>query len=95
MILTAIGDQNERPYDDYSYPDHEKEEITFSRWALNEMLGLIWDHPQNLASEIVEDFAFRCLMYKKISELPDQKRIFTIAADTALEILEEIKEVEK
>ena len=93
-IVAAIEEYpNDRPYNN-SCPDHEKEVITFSRWALEEILNLVWDHPWTLASDVVENFALQCQIYELSSELPDQKRIFSIAAKTALELLEDIKEAE-
>lgn len=93
-IVAALGCYTEQPYDN-SWPDHEKEEVTFSHWALEEILDLVWDHPWTLASEVIEDFELRCRLYALSSLMPDQKRIFTIAAQTASEILDEVKEVEK
>ena len=93
-IVAAISSYPERPYDN-SWPEDEKKEITFSRWALGEILDLVWDHPWTLASDTIEDFAFKLQIYAETSATLEQKRIFTIAANTALKLLEEIKEVEK
>ena len=92
-IAAAVSTYPDCPYDN-SWSKYEKEEATFSLWALNEILNLVWDHPWTLASDTVDDFAFRLQVYKETSAAPDQKRIFTIAAKTALDILKEIKEVE-
>lgn len=94
IIVAALDCYPERPYDD-SMPLHQKEEITFSQWALGELLDLVWDHPWTLASETIEDFAMLMQFYASTSITEKQNRIFTIAANTALEILEEIEEVEK
>lgn len=93
-IVAALGCYNERPYD-RSYSDAEKEEITFSHWAIDEILNLVWDHPFVLASDTVEEFTLKLQIYAITSVTEDQKRIFTIAANTALKLLEEIKEVER
>lgn len=94
IIVSALGCYQERPYDN-STPNEEKEQITFSHWALDEILNLVWEHPFTLASDTIEDFALKLQIYAVVSVTQDQKRIFTIAANTALGILEEIKEVEK
>ena len=41
-IVMALSEYPEnRPYDN-DWPEHEKEEITFSKWALNELLDEVW-----------------------------------------------------
>lgn len=95
IIVSAIDDSNECPYDDRTCSYYKKEEISFSNWALNEMLELVWDHPWSLASEVIEGFALKCVMYEKTTPLAKQKRVFKIASKTAFDILEAIKEVEK
>lgn len=93
LIVSILSSYPERPYDSL-WPDHEKEEVTFSKWALTEMLDLIWDHPWELASETVWNFEVRCRFYIEASVTDDQKRIFTIAAQTANDLFEEIKRIE-
>lgn len=94
IIVAALECYPERPYDS-SCPDDEKEEISFSQWALNELLDLIWDHPWTAASDIIEDFVYKCREYVVTSKLPVQKRIFDIAEKTAIQLLKDIKEAEK
>lgn len=94
-ITTALNEYPEQyPYDK-NWPDDEKEEITFSKWALGELLDEVWSHPQTLASETIFTFAVKCRSYATSSVTDDSKRIFTIAAETAFKLLEEIEEVEK
>ena len=92
-IVAALDEHEEAPGIDW--PDHEKEDITFSRWALEEILNLVWDHPWTLASETIERFGLTMMQFASTSVRRDQKRIFSIAADTAFDFLEEIKEVEE
>lgn len=92
-IEKALNDYEEPPGLDW--PDHEKEEVTFSHWALDEILLLVWDHPWTLASETVERFAVKMEDYAETSVTADQKRIFAVAAETAWEILEDIQVLEK
>ena len=92
-ISAAIDSYGETPRLDW--PDHEKEEVTFSRWALEEIQDLVWDHPWTLASETIENFALTMMYFASNSVTRDQRRIFSIAADIACEFLEIIKEVEE
>lgn len=92
-IVAALDEYEETPRLDW--PDHEKEEITFTRWALEEILNLVWDHPWTLASETIEHFGLIMMQFSSTSVTRDQKRIFSIAADTAFDFLEDIKEVEE
>ena len=85
-------------YEDVSHldwPQHEAEEIAFSRCAIEEVLQLVWDHPWTLASETIERFAENMDYYEALSTTNIQRRIFSISAETAWEILEEIKPLEK
>ena len=77
------------------WPQHEAEEIAFSRCAIEEVLQLVWDRPWTLASETIERFAENMEDYEVSSTTNIQRRIFSISAETAWEILEEIKPLEK
>lgn len=92
MVLSEYPE--DRPYDN-NWPKHKKEEITFSKWALNELLDEVWDHPWTLASETIFNFILRCQIYAASSVTDGQRRIFEIASKTATELLEKIEEVEK
>lgn len=85
-------------YDDplhLDWPQHELEEVIFTKWAIEEILTLVWDHPWTLASETIEAFAIKLEGYVITSEKDYQKHIFSIAAQTAWEVLEFVLEVEK
>lgn len=92
-IIKALDDYMEPPRVDWT--DHEKEEVTFSRWALEEILNLVWENPCTPASDIIEEFALKLEFWTLTAVNRDQKRIFGIAAETAWEFLEEIEEVER
>lgn len=77
------------------FPQHELEEIAFSRCAIEEILQLVWDHPWTLASDIIEDFALKMELYKDSSVTDEQKRVFSVLAETAWEILQEIEPLEQ
>ncbi len=76
------------------WPQHEAEKIAFSRCAIEEILQLVWDHPWTLASDTIEDFALKMELYKDSSVTDEQKRIFSVLAETAWEILQEIEPLE-
>ena len=56
------------------WPQQWFEEVCFSRWAAEELINAILDHPMAPAEDTIEEFII--------------KRIFSIAAETATEILE-------
>lgn len=77
------------------WPQHEADEIAFSRCAIEEILQLVWDHPWTLASDTIEDFALKMESYKDSSVTDEQKRIFKVLAETAWEILQKIEPLEQ
>lgn len=94
VYLTQMLDCYENiPYLDW--PQHELEEFAFSRCAIEEVLQLVWDHPWTLASDTIEDFALKMELYKDSSVTDDQKRIFSVLAETAWGVLQEIEPLEK
>lgn len=94
MALLAMLDQYENiPLSDLS--QHEAEEIAFSRCAVEEILTQIWDHPWTLASETIEKFALTMQLYKSEAVTDEQRRVFSVSTETALEILEEIEALER
>lgn len=81
------------PY--FDWPQHELEEVAFSRCAIEEILQLVWDHPWTLASDTIENFALTMELYKHSSVTDEQRRIFSVLAETTCEILQEIESLEK
>lgn len=77
------------------WPQHEAEEIAFSRCAIEEILQLVWDHPWTPASETIENFAEEMEIYRDSSVTDEQRRIFSVMAETALEVLQEIEPFSK
>jgi hypothetical protein len=94
MELMEILDGYEEPIG-RDWPEHEQQDATFSHWAIDEILNLVWDHPWTPASDTIENFALKLEFFIAESKSEEQRRIFAIAAETAWEILETIKEVEK
>ena len=54
FLMEVLNGFEEPPRSDW--PRHEAEEVSFSRWAVEELLQQVWDHPWTLASETVERF---------------------------------------
>lgn len=92
-IMKYLDDYDEPPGLDW--PQQEIEEVTFTKWALEEILNLVWDHPWTPASETIEAFAVKLECYSLLTDREQQARIFSIAAKAAWETLDYIEEVEK
>ena len=95
MFLMRMLDAYENIPRPWELAQHEAEEIAFSRCAVEEILQLVWDHPWTLASDTVEDFALKMELYKGSSVTDEQKRVFSVLAETAWEILQEIEPLEQ
>ena len=70
------------------WPQQWYEEVCFSRWAAEELINAILDHPMAPAEDTIEEFIIKMEVYASMSEGRDCGRIFSIAAETATEILE-------
>lgn len=77
------------------WPQHEAEEIAFSRCAIEEILQLVWDHPWTPASETIENFAETMEHYETLAVANIQRRIFSVMAETAWEVLQEVEPFDK
>lgn len=93
FLMKALDEFEEPPRSDW--PQHEADEITFSRCAMEELLQQVWDHPWTLASETAEQFALKLEIYSMTSITDDQHRIFKIAAETVRELLDDIERLEQ
>ena len=92
MIINILNGYTEPPK--FDWPEQKKEEIIFTHWALEESLFLILDHPWTLASDTIEEFAMKLEVYMAMAVSESQKRIFTVAAKTARELLKDIQLLE-
>jgi hypothetical protein len=94
ILLAMLGD-SEYHIPGSDWPQHEAEEVSFSKWAMEELVQQVWDHPWTMASDTVEEFALKMEVYAATSVTDAQRRIFKIAAETAWETLEGIREIEQ
>lgn len=74
-----------------SMSDHQFEEISIARWTAAEVAEAIADHPFDDPKDIMENFALKMMCFRASSESRPSERIFALAAETALEWLEIIK----
>lgn len=93
MVIIKALDGYEEPIG-LDWPDQEKEDVTFSHWVLDEILTLVWDHPWTPASDTIEAFAIKLTAFAATAVTEGQKRIFAVAAETAWELLDDIKMLE-
>lgn len=74
-----------------SWFKHEFEKRSYSRWAANEILEGVMDHPMSPADTIIEEFIFKMSLYSCVAEDSKASFIFSIAQDTAEDILAYLK----
>lgn len=69
---------------------HEQlfEEMSYSRWAAFEIVDRLLDRPLDPPEVVVEDFLLRVALYSQVVKTPTQRRMFSIAEDTAEDILQ-------
>ena len=78
------------PQPEISWPKHWFDEICFSKWAAEELIQSILDHPTIPAQDTVEEFALKMLAYSSISDEKALGGIFSIAAQFAWDCLENL-----
>lgn len=70
-----------------TWPEAIFEERTYSRWAAYEIVHRLTDYPFDPPDEIVEAFILELLKYSYISKNQEASKMFSIAKDTAEDIL--------
>jgi len=89
-ILDYLEKDSEPPESWLSEQDFE--ELSFSRWAAGELLNAVWDAPFVPAADTAEEFAIKMKIFALLPDDRPERRIFSIAAQTAAELLELIEE---
>lgn len=69
------------------WPKPQIQERAYARWAVEEILLAIMDHPFTDPDTIVEGFIIKMEFFLHISENTTANSIFTIAENTAEDIL--------
>lgn len=95
VIALWLEGFDESYIDPHNLTEQEYHEVTYSKWALEEILQLVSDHPWTLASETILWFGLQMLACGANAGTNEQKMIFRTAAETAWELLESIEEVER
>lgn len=70
-----------------NWPKDLFRERSYERWAIHEILSLILDNPFREAELIVWQFALQMECFLHIAESSTTKTMFTVAENTAEEIL--------
>lgn len=75
----------------WPWPTHHFYERSYARWAADEIIGRLMDHPFSYPEDVVEIFAIEMACFSRTKEDPGQNEIFRIAHETAISILEYLK----
>lgn len=70
-----------------TWNEHLFEELVYSRWAADQILYLLMDRPFEPPESVVECFLLKMALYSWSCKSEKQARIYSIAEDTAEEIL--------
>lgn len=70
-----------------NWPKSAIMERSYERWAVDEILLAIMDHPMTEADLIIEGFILKMELFLHISEEPTNNHIFQVAENTAETIL--------
>lgn len=85
MIIECLEENLFEP--NQQWPDNSFEERSYARWAAYELAERIMDRPHEEPDDILHDFMVRMYFLSELTDDPKKKRIFSIAAETAEDIL--------
>ena len=85
VIIDYIDEYLFEPY--ANWPKNWFNQRTYSRWAANEILGLVIDNPLTPPSMVIDEFLVKMSYYSCVSENQNISIIFSTAVDTAENIL--------
>lgn len=69
------------------WPESEFEERVMARWAVYEIINAIIEHPSTEPYSVVEKFMVDMMDRACMARTPEQERIYTIAVNTAEDVL--------
>lgn len=72
---------------DKNWPKDAFEERSYARWAAMELWGRLLDHPYEQADDIIFEFILDMIHLESYTSNPKRVRIFSIARETAEDIL--------
>lgn len=84
-VMTCLDENLFEPA--YSWPDISFEERSYSRWAANEIWERLMDRPHDNPDDILHEFMVQMYFLSEMTNDPKKRRIFTIAAETAEDIM--------
>lgn len=70
-----------------NWPDTTFEERSYARWAAMELANRLMDRPYESPDLIIEEFMLKMEMFSIAASDPVKSRIFTVAKETAEDIL--------
>lgn len=85
MILNCLEENLFEP--NKNWPETIFEDTSYARWAAMELANRLMDRPYENPDIIVEEFMLRMSFLASITEDPAKRRVFSIARDTAEDIL--------
>lgn len=88
VIRTIIEYLEDSDTPELYWPQEWFDEVCFSRWAAEELITAILDHPMVPAEDTIEEFIIKMEIYASMSQGRNCGQIFAIAAETAKEFLE-------
>lgn len=84
-VMTSLDENLFEP--GYSWPDRAFEARSYARWAAFEIWERLTDRPRERPDDILCEFMLQMYSLAELTEDPKKKRIFTIAAETAEDIM--------
>lgn len=85
MILECLEENLFEP--NRQWPNDIFEERSYARWAAFELAERLMDRPHEFPDLIIEEFILECALLKTETNSPRKKAIFSVAIDTAKDIL--------
>jgi len=70
-----------------SWPTDIFEERSYARWAATELWQRLLDRPNEPPDDVIEEFIFDMVRLECSTKIPKRSRIFSIARETAEDIL--------
>ena len=84
-IAESLEDNLFEPNKDW--PETIFKDRSYARWAAMELANKLMDRPYESPDLIIEEFMFKMKMFSIATDDPEKSRIFTIAKETAEDIL--------
>ena len=88
VIQTILNYANEHLFEPGgNWPKSAIMERSYERWAVDEILLAIMDHPMTEADLVIEGFILKMELFLHMSEEPANNHIFQVAENTAETLL--------